>query len=83
LPVPPVRAVLTDDYRFKPALTCFLPVRVAGSHDGRCLATPVVTNTSSDFAALSGTAGYLELALAQQEFASGSAWPLHRWASLD
>jgi hypothetical protein len=39
----------------------------------------VPTNTSGDFAALSGTDGYVELALERNEFSAGSAVPLHRW----
>ena len=43
------------------------------------LATPVQTNTSGDFASLSGTDGYVELPLEQNEFPTGTALRLHRW----
>ena len=72
-------AVLTENVSFKAKLTCFMPVRLESGGDGRLLATPVPTNTSGDFASLSGTDGYVELKLEQDEFAAGSTVPLHRW----
>jgi molybdopterin molybdotransferase len=72
-------AALAEDVTFNPKLTCFLPVRIESGDDGRILATPVPTNTSGDFASLSGTDGYVELALPQSEFPAGSPVPLHRW----
>lgn len=74
-------AALAEDITFKADLTCFQPVHLAASADGLLLATPVVTNTSGDFASLSGTAGYVELAKEQSEFAAGTVVPLHRWSS--
>jgi molybdopterin molybdotransferase len=74
-------AILAEDVTFKAKLTCFLPVRLQSGDDGRVLATPVPTNTSGDFASLSGTDGYVELELEQDEFPAGSAVPLHRWVS--
>lgn len=75
-------AVLGEVFTFAAALTCFLPVRLDAGDDGLLLATPVPTNTSGDFAALSGTDGYLELAQDVTEFSAGSRWPLHRWGTL-
>jgi len=75
-------AVLSEHFTFAAALTCFLPVRLHVGDDGLLLATPVPTNTSGDFAALSGTDGYLELAQEVTEFSAGSRWPLHRWSAL-
>jgi molybdopterin molybdotransferase len=72
-------AVLAEDVTFNPELTCFLPIRLESADDGRTLATPVPTNTSGDFASLSGTDGYVELALELSEFPAGTAVPLHRW----
>ena len=72
-------AVLAEDVTFNAKLTCFLPVRTESADDGRVVATPVPTNTSGDFASLSRTDGYVELALEQDEFPAGSAVPLHRW----
>ncbi len=78
--LPKEYATLTEAYEFKPALTCFLPVRLSSTADGQLNAVPIATNTSGDFAALSGTDGYIELAMDEQEFATGTTWPLHRWS---
>jgi len=78
-PTPPEFANLAQDFTFKPRLTCFLPVRLVSSVGGPVLAMPVHTNTSGDFAALSGTDGYLELALATTDFPTGTPARLHRW----
>lgn len=75
----PEFASLTQDVTFKPDLTCFLPVRLVSNTAGQTLAMPVHTNTSGDFAALSATHGYVELAREHKHFAAGTAWPLHRW----
>jgi len=77
--VPQHFANLTEDVSFKPDLTCFLPVRVVTSATGQSLALPVPTNTSGDFAALSSTDGYVELALEEELFAGGTTVPLTRW----
>ena len=64
---------------FKPQLTNFLPVKLISNAAGNLLAMPVHTNTSGDFASLSGTDGYVELALEQSDFKAGTTVPLHRW----
>ncbi|RLA28567.1 MAG: molybdopterin molybdenumtransferase MoeA [Gammaproteobacteria bacterium] len=73
--------VLSEAITFNPPLTCFLPVRVSSLADGKISATAVPTNTSGDFAALSGTDGYVELPKEQNDFAAGSIVRLHRWSS--
>jgi molybdopterin molybdotransferase len=78
-PATPQFASLTADVTFKPRLTNFLPVKLISNAAGQVLAMPVHTNTSGDFAALSGTDGYVELPLEQTEFKSGTSVPLHRW----
>lgn len=75
----PQFASLTTDITFKPQLTNFLPVKLVSNAAGQVLAMPVHTNTSGDFASLSGTDGYVELALEQTEFKAGTTVPLHRW----
>jgi molybdopterin molybdotransferase len=65
--------------RFEPKLTFFLPVKLVSGVGGQTLAMPVHTNTSGDFAALTGTAGYVELALEETAFAAGSGQRLRRW----
>ena len=77
--MPPEFAVLASNISFKPALTCFQPVTLLSSAAGQILAMPVKTNTSGDFASLSATDGYVELAKDQAVFPSGSAVFLHRW----
>ncbi len=76
---PPLHAVLSANFTFEPKLTCFLPVRVVSRDDGVVVATPAPTNTSGDFTALSGTAGYVELAREQSVFPAGMSVPLHLW----
>ena len=75
----PQFASLAQDVTFKPQLTNFLPVRLISNAAGQVLAMPVHTNTSGDFASLTGTDGYVELALEQTEFKTGTTVPLHRW----
>ena len=78
-PGTPQFASLTADVTFKPKLTNFQPVTLLSNAAGQVLAMPIHTNTSGDFAALSGTDGYVELALEESEFKSGTTVPLHRW----
>jgi molybdopterin molybdotransferase len=75
----PEYAVLAEVVRFRPDLTCFMPVRLAVSKEGRVAATPVQTNTSGDFASLSGTDGYVELPKEESLFVAGYVARLHRW----
>ena len=76
---PPEFASLAQHVTFKPRLTCFLPVRLISNVGGQVLAMPVHTNTSGDFASLSGTDGYIELALEETDFQAGTAARLMRW----
>jgi len=75
----PEFAALAQDVAFRPRLTCFLPTRLVSNAAGTLLALPVQTNTSGDFASLSGTDGYVELALEDTFFETGTTVPLHRW----
>ncbi len=75
----PQFASLTTEVTFKPQLTNFLPVKLISNAAGQILAMPVHTNTSGDFASLSGTDGYVELALEETIFKAGTTVPLHRW----
>ena len=75
----PEFASLAQDVKFAPDLTCFLPVNIVSNAAGQSLAMPVHTNTSGDFAALSGTTGYVELPLEESLFKTGRAVALHRW----
>lgn len=75
----PEFAALAADVTFKPELTGFQPVRLISNAVGQVLAMPVKTNTSGDFTALSGSDGYVELALQQSLFPAGTSVFLHRW----
>ena len=75
----PEFAALAGDVSFAPQLTCFQPVRLLSNAAGQVLAMPVKTNTSGDFAALSGTDGYVELPLEQTDFPTGAPVRLYRW----
>ena len=75
----PEFAALASSISFKPALTCFQPVKLLSNAAGQTLAIPVKTNTSGDFASLSATDGYVELDRQQTNFPAGSAVFLHRW----
>ena len=75
----PEFAVLASEITFNPDLTCFQPVKLVSNAAGQVLAMPIMTNTSGDFAALSGTDGYVELAQKQSLFPTGSAVRLYRW----
>jgi len=74
-------ARLAEPVSFKPALTCFLPVTAASDDEGALLATPRPTNTSGDFASLSGTDGYVELSASRSDFVAGLAVPYHAWSA--
>jgi molybdopterin molybdotransferase len=76
---PPEFASLAQAFTFKPKLTCFLPARLISSVGGQLLAMPVHTNTSGDFASLTGTDGYIELPLDDANFPAGTAAQLHSW----
>jgi molybdopterin molybdotransferase len=75
----PEFAALAANISFKPALTCFQPVKLISNAAGQILAMPVKTNTSGDFASLSATDGYVELAKDTIDFAAGTPVILHRW----
>lgn len=70
---------LAEEVRFAPDLTCFLPVTLEYTADGRCLARPKQTNTSGDFAALAGTSGFVELPRGASLFPAGYAARFYAW----
>ena len=73
---PPQFAALAAPFEFRPALTCFLAVRLEHAPDGRLLAYPTPTAGSGDLAGLLAADGLLELAPDVTHFAAGTAWPL-------
>jgi molybdopterin molybdotransferase len=76
---PQPMVALAEQVRFEPDLTCFLPVTLEHTADGRCLAKPKQTNTSGDFAALAGTAGFVELPRGASMFPAGYAARFFSW----
>jgi molybdopterin molybdotransferase len=70
---------LAEEVRFEPDLTCFVPVTLEYTDDGRCLGRPKQTNTSGDFAALGGTAGFVELPRGTSVFPAGYATRFYCW----
>ena len=68
-------ATLTVDIQFKPALTHFVPVRMAVDADGRRLATPLRVGGSGDLMGLVGADAFLELPAEVADFAAGTVWP--------
>lgn len=75
----PEFAALAQDVQFNPQLTCFMPVRLISNPAGQQLAMPVRTNTSGDFASLSGSDGFVELPLDESIFKTGHGVRLRRW----
>lgn len=67
-------AILTEDFSFTPALTCFLQVSCR-SDGGRLMADPVPGGGSGDFANLKKVSGFLELPLERNEFKAGEVFP--------
>jgi len=76
---PPLLAALEVPYRFRPKLTCLLPVRLSSGADARAMATPVPGNTSGDFAGLVDTDGFVELPAEQEDFPAGYIAPYYPW----
>ena len=75
-PAPQAFAALTEPVEFRPALTCFLAVRLEPAADGRLLAHPTPTAGSGDLAGLLVADGLLELPPHLTHFAAGTVWPV-------
>jgi len=73
---PPMKAVLAENYFFKPDLTYFLQVKISYSETGQLLAIPVTGNGSGDLANLSDADGFLQLPTGQMIFEKGAVFPL-------
>lgn len=70
---------LTAPVEGSPTLTLFTPVTLSSSERGTLLAAPHPTNTSGDFVALAGTAGFVELAAKSGTYPAGTVARLFRW----
>jgi len=78
-PATPLAVALAAPVEFKPRLTRFLPVKLAGGPQAERLATPVPENTSGDFAGLVGTDGFVELPAEPESFPAGTIVPFRLW----
>ena len=76
---PPQRIALGEAFTVTPALTFFLPVRLATDGEGCCRAIPRPTHGSGDFTALAGTDGFVELPPGPHTYPAGFVAPLYRW----
>ncbi len=65
--------------RFTPPLTGYIPVQLDWDREGRCLAVPMETNTSGDFASLGDSDGFVELPEGQDVYAAGLAVRYYAW----
>lgn len=73
------KIALGAQVKFNPPLAGFLPVTVDTDEWGRPWATTVPHNGSGDYAALAGTAGFVELPPGPQTYAKGFVTRLYRW----
>ncbi|RYC70922.1 molybdopterin molybdotransferase MoeA [Spirosoma sordidisoli] len=81
LPPEPARyAQLARPFTFAPAITYFLPVRLASEPDGRLLAHPLPGSGSADFANLMEARAFMELPADRSEFSAGEAFRI--WSTL-
>jgi len=78
-PAPPELVALAASVDASPTLTLFVPVTLSWSDAGTELATPRPTNTSGDFVALAGTAGFVELPAKRGTHPAGTVARLFRW----
>ena len=69
------KAILAEDFVFKPELTYFLQV-ITENKNGMLYATPVVGNGSGDLANLAETDAFMELPDHRNEFKEGEVFPL-------
>jgi len=78
-PGQPERVALAAALAWRPALTGYMPVRVACDDWARPWATACPTNNSGDFAALAHTDGFIELPPGPADLAKGYVARLFRW----
>jgi molybdopterin molybdotransferase len=71
-------ATLLEDFEVKPALTVFLPVKLAHEREGSG-AWLRPTRGSGDFTSLVGTDGFIELPAGPRMIRAGARAPLYRW----
>jgi len=72
------KAILSENFTFKPALTYFLQVQLE-TKKGQVIATPITGNGSGDLANLANADGFLELPDNQTNFKKGEVFPLIKY----
>ena len=72
-------ARLAADFSFKPDLTYYLQVKLAGDSNGVVWGHPVVGNGSGDLANLTDADAFLELPRGKDHFSKGEVYPLIRY----
>jgi molybdopterin molybdotransferase len=72
---PTVKAILAQDFDFKPPLTYYLQVSLR-NENGMLLAYPVAGGGSGDFVNLKKVDGFLELPKDESAFKAGSVYPV-------
>ena len=77
---PRVMVRLKEAIRFTPPLTGFVPVRLEWNPDGHCLALPLETNTSGDFASLGASDGFVELPEGKDVYPAGEPVDYVAWS---
>lgn len=73
------KIALAESVKVAPALTYFMPVSISIDEWGRPWAVPHPTNGSGDYAALSGTDGFVELPPGPNEYPKGFVTRVYRW----
>ncbi len=74
-----VKAVLSEDVSFKPALTYFLEVGLTYGDDGRLMATPKKGNGSGDLANLLNADAFIELPMGQEVYKKGGVYKIYNY----
>ena len=72
-------AILSTEFKFKKALTYFLPVSITFDQQGSTQATPVRVNGSGDFSSLAKTDGFIELEAEKENFEAGYVTTYYPW----
>lgn len=78
-PAPPAMIRLSESFEVKPALTFFLPVKLAADAAGQRSAQPRPTRGSGDFTSLLRTDGFVELPPGPGVISSDTAVPFYPW----
>lgn len=69
--------ILAEDVQFKPALTYFLEVKLAYTHDGQIIAHPMRGNGSGDLANLTNADAFIKLPQGKELYKKGESYPIY------